>query len=140
MACRAGTRDWRSTFTGVAEEVAGLPCSSCVIDGEAVGLDEAGWPRFNDLWEARKTAVLYAFGLLVLSCGTGIPWRPARLWWLPPGSHDRPKTNHSKPARALGALARTSERHTIGIQEPAYGKRRFNVTEARHGRTLRAYS
>jgi bifunctional non-homologous end joining protein LigD len=77
MACRdaRGVRllsrrgyDWTQRFRLIAEAVASLRCSSCLIDGEAVACDDRGIPEFKLLVRDRKygSAQLYAFDLLEL--------------------------------------------------------------------------
>jgi bifunctional non-homologous end joining protein LigD len=62
--------DWTSTFPRIAEALAELRCERCVLDGEAVVLDERGLSSFqelqNALGEGRRDLVLFAFDLLAL--------------------------------------------------------------------------
>jgi len=57
--------DYTSHFPAAAEAIAGLPCQSCLIDGEVVAPDVDGLPSL-ELLLRRKSAVLYAFDLLQL--------------------------------------------------------------------------
>jgi bifunctional non-homologous end joining protein LigD len=75
MACRDARgvrlltrRGWTQRFRLIAEAVASLHCSSCLIDGEAVACDNQGIPGFKLLVRDRKygSAQLYAFDLLEL--------------------------------------------------------------------------
>jgi len=44
--------DWTARFPGVAEALAGLPCETALLDGEAVVLDRRGVSRFEALQNA----------------------------------------------------------------------------------------
>jgi bifunctional non-homologous end joining protein LigD len=60
--------DWTSRFPQIAAAANALRCRSCLIDGEAVGCDDAGVAIFE--WLRRRAngraAFLYAFDLLEL--------------------------------------------------------------------------
>jgi bifunctional non-homologous end joining protein LigD len=60
--------DWTQRFRLIADAVASLRCSSCLIDGEAVACDDEGVPDFKLLVRKRRYgwAQLYAFDLLEL--------------------------------------------------------------------------
>jgi bifunctional non-homologous end joining protein LigD len=60
--------DWTHRFRLIADAAAGLRCTSCLIDGEAVACDEQGMPDFTLLIRNRRyqSAQLYAFDLLEL--------------------------------------------------------------------------
>src|SRR5215470_6946276 len=60
--------DWTQRFRLIADAVASLRCSSCLIDGEAVASDDRGVPDFKLLVRNRQygAAQLYAFDLLEL--------------------------------------------------------------------------
>ncbi len=63
--------DWTHRFTSIARAMAGLPCSSAALDGEAVVLDADGRSRFELLVADLKTgrsnrSLLFAFDLLHL--------------------------------------------------------------------------
>jgi bifunctional non-homologous end joining protein LigD len=61
-------RDWTRAFRGIDQAVGALPFQSCVLDGEALAHDAAGWPRFHALrWSVyREAACLMVFDLLEL--------------------------------------------------------------------------
>ncbi len=71
--------DWTERFERIADHAAGLP--DCLIDGEAVALDEAGAPDFAALQAALSDddtddLIFYAFDLLFLD---GVDLRPLPL-------------------------------------------------------------
>lgn|SRR4051812_39122494 len=55
--------DWTDRFPLVEQAVAGLPCYSCLVDGEVVACNEHDVPVFQ-LLRQRKSAHLCAFDLL----------------------------------------------------------------------------
>ena len=57
--------DWTARFPIVAAAIAGLPCASCLIDGEVAAPDAAGLPSFDAL-RRRAPAMLFAFDLIEL--------------------------------------------------------------------------
>jgi bifunctional non-homologous end joining protein LigD len=60
--------DWTNRFRLIADAVASLRCSSCLIDGEVVACDDRGVPDFKLLIRNRpySAAQLYGFDLLEL--------------------------------------------------------------------------
>lgn len=66
-----GKKDWTTKFSPIAEEIAALPCSDVIMDGEAVILDKNGKTSFQGLQQAIKlrrfgSLVFYVFDLLYL--------------------------------------------------------------------------
>lgn len=63
--------DWTGPFASLAKDIARLPCTSALLDGEAVVLDKAGVSRFQLLQNALghgggDDIVFFAFDLLYL--------------------------------------------------------------------------
>lgn len=77
---RAG-HDWTAKFGPIRDAVTGLACEACVLDGEAVIVDEKGRTSFQDLQSAIKAQrferlAFYVFDLLYLD---GVDLRRASL-------------------------------------------------------------
>ncbi|MET0528082.1 MAG: hypothetical protein ABW003_07020 [Microvirga sp.] len=101
-------RNWKTAFPEVATALMGLPPSSFLTDGEVVGHDEGGWPRFNSHRGSENNAVLYA------SERTEVRALRAALDWpgpVPPGGHATPR-NAMPPHASFGlSLAEALDTH-----------------------------
>jgi bifunctional non-homologous end joining protein LigD len=93
-----------------ADAVAGLPCRSYLIDGEAVACDDQGTPVFKLLIRNRlyASAQLYAFDLLELDGedlrGGPIERRKDALTQVLSLAEDEEPDCASSPSRGIGSL------------------------------------